>query len=88
MLKKYRTDLEKKGSIVLKVKAKPGASKSAVVEIMSDGTIKVSIAAAPEKGKANAELIKFLAKEFGVSKKDISIISGQGDRGKLVKITK
>jgi uncharacterized protein len=86
MLKKYIENLHKNGSVVLKVKARPGASKSFVVEVMSDKTIKINIAAAPEKGKANTALIKFLAKEMGVHKSDISIISGQGERVKLIKI--
>ncbi|MFC1616033.1 DUF167 domain-containing protein [Patescibacteria group bacterium] len=42
--------------------------------------------AAPEKGKANAELIKFLSKNLGISKSQISIISGKTDQLKLIKI--
>jgi uncharacterized protein (TIGR00251 family) len=39
--------------------------------------LKVKVAAAPEKGKANISLLKFLAKLLGVKKNSISIISGQ-----------
>ena len=37
-------------------------------------------------GKANAELIKFLAGFFGVSKGDIEIICGETSRDKLVRV--
>jgi hypothetical protein len=54
----------------------------------SGETIKINIAAAPEKGKANQELVHLLSKEFDVSRDSVKIISGAGDRVKLVKITK
>ena len=38
------------------------------------------------EGKANAELVKFLAKAFGVGKRDIDIISGELNRHKRVRI--
>ncbi len=53
---------------------------------MDDDTIKIRIKAAPEKGKANAELIKFLSKQYGLPKEKISIISGSTDRTKLIKL--
>ena len=49
-------------------------------------TIKIRVKAAPERGKANEELIKFLSKELDVSTAQISIISGKTDRIKLIRI--
>lgn len=49
-------------------------------------TWKIKIKAVPEKGKANQELIRFLAKKYQVSKDQIVIISGAKDRLKLVRI--
>ncbi len=68
----------------LRIKVVPGKAKTAIVGQMSDGeTWKCDVAAAPEKGKANAELLKFFHKQFGVS---ADIISGGTDRIKLVKL--
>jgi hypothetical protein len=53
---------------------------------MADGTLKVRIAAAPEKGKANAELCAFLARHYGVPKSAVTILSGQTSPRKLVRI--
>lgn len=55
--------------------------------VMDDETVKIRIAAPPEKGKANKELIKFLSKELSVSKEQITIISGKTEPVKLVKIS-
>ena len=47
---------------------------------------KIRIKAAREKGKANAELIKFLASYFKVSKSQIVIVSGRTEQIKLIRI--
>ena len=72
----------------LRIKVVPKSPKSEVVEIMADEekTIKIRIKAVPEKGKANAELIRFLSHELDVSKENISILSGKTDHLKLIKI--
>lgn len=41
----------------------------------------------PEKGKANKELIAFLAKKLKITKSSIQIISGELDRWKKIAIT-
>jgi len=66
---------------VFRVRVSPGASREKVAGC-HDGALKVSVAAAPEKGRANAALLKFLAKAMGVSRKDLSIVSGETDRNK------
>lgn len=54
---------------------------------MEDGiTYKVKIKAVPERGKANKELVEFLAKHFKVEKSNISIKSGNQSQIKLVNI--
>jgi len=70
----------------LRIKVIPGAPKTEIKGEMADGTLKITVAAAPEKGKANAALIKFLAEEYGVPKSAVIIISGAGVRLKLIKI--
>lgn len=51
-----------------------------------DGRLKVSVTAAPEKGKANKALCKFLAAELGLSKSQVHILSGHNSRLKEVLI--
>jgi uncharacterized protein len=80
--------LPRKGEVYLRVKVIPGAPKTEIKGEMADGTLKISVAAAPEKGRANQALVEFLAAEFGVPKAGIKIISGAGARIKLVKITR
>jgi len=70
----------------LRVKVIPKSSKNEVVGYMADGTLKVKIAAVPEKGKANAALCKFLAGHFGVSAREVEILSGETSHLKRVRI--
>lgn len=68
------------------IKAFPGAGKTEVKGIMDDGTVKINLKAPADKGKANQELVRFLASEFGVGRDGVAIISGWTSRAKLVKI--
>jgi len=86
MLNKFKTQLESKDEIYLKVKVHSGAGKTDIIDIMEDNTIKIDIVALPIKGRANHELIKFLAKKFEVNKNNVKIISGIRDKVKLIKI--
>lgn len=70
----------------LKIKVTPRSHKTEIQEVMADGTIKIRLKSVPEKGKANAELIKFLSKELSVAKENISIIAGKSEQTKLIKI--
>jgi hypothetical protein len=88
MLEKYVKKLADNKEIYLRIKVLAGAGKTGLIEEMADETLKIAVAAVPEKGKANLELIKYLAKEFGVAKSGVKIISGAGERLKLVKITR
>lgn len=69
----------------IQVKVKPNAKQSAL-EKQADGSWKASIKAPPVDGKANAELIQLLAKEFGCSKSQVDIIRGESARLKTVQL--
>lgn len=77
--------IEKNDGIMFEVRVSPRATRSGIVG-EHDGALKVRIAAAPVDGAANAELIKVLAKRFGVAKSDIEIIGGQTSKNKTVRI--
>ncbi len=77
---------EKDGAIFFNVKVVPRSSKSEIVGEL-DGALKVKIASPPVDGAANAELIKLLAKTFGVSKSEIEITGGHTSKNKQLKIS-
>jgi uncharacterized protein (TIGR00251 family) len=76
----FRTDGDK---ILLNIKAVPGASKTELAGI-KDGHLRIRIAAAPEDGKANAELLNFLSRVLGCAKRDLQFVSGEKSRLKVV----
>jgi uncharacterized protein (TIGR00251 family) len=69
-----------KNGCVVRIKLSPSASFCGFGELFvnADGQtyLKAYITVAPEKGKANKEIIKVLAKELGISKQQIELISG------------
>jgi len=71
--------------ILLKVYLQPKASKNEIVGPYRDG-IKVSVTAAPVEGRANEVLLKFLAKEFGVTPSSVEIVRGHHSREKIIRI--
>lgn len=86
MLNFIISKLEQESPLYLRIKVLPKSNKNEFAEFLADETIKIRIKAVPEKGKANAELIKFLSKELKLPKSHISIISGKTDQVKLLKI--
>lgn len=73
-------------STTLRVKVIPRAPRSEIVGTMADGTLKVRIAAVPERGKANDELCRLLADHFRVPPASVSVVSGKTSTVKLVRI--
>jgi hypothetical protein len=73
--------------VVFQVLAKPRASKSAV-RGARDGALEIAIAAPPVDGEANEELVRFLARAFGVPARAVTIERGEGGRHKRVHIAR
>jgi len=71
------------GKIKLEIKALPAASKTEFSGV-KDGRLKIRLAAAPEDGKANAELLNLLSKTLGCPKRDLQILSGEKSRLKTI----
>ncbi len=67
------------------VRVQPGAKRTEIVRFR-DGVWHIKLAAAPEKGKANRELIEFLSDLLGVSKSQISIEKGTTGKTKVVAV--
>jgi uncharacterized protein (TIGR00251 family) len=78
--------IEKDDSVEFRVRVVARASKNEIVGI-HDGALKVRIASAPLEGAANAALVKLLAKQFGVSRSAIDIVSGEASKSKRIRIS-
>jgi uncharacterized protein (TIGR00251 family) len=73
-------------AIIFSVKVVPRSSKTVIAGVLGD-MLKIKLAAAPEKGKANESLVEFLADILGVRKNAIKIISGHTSPVKTIQIT-
>lgn len=77
---------EKENGVTFAVRVQPRASRSEIAGERG-GALKLRLAAPPVDGAANAELISFLAKRFGISRSQIIIISGLTSKNKVIRIT-
>ncbi|SER74067.1 hypothetical protein SAMN04490244_102365 [Tranquillimonas rosea] len=68
----------------LRLRATPGASRDAIVE--EAGQLRVHVTAPPADGKANAAILKMLAKALGVPKSRLSLVRGASGRDKVVRV--
>ena len=75
-----------KSGAALVVRVTPRASKNEIVDILSDGTVKVHLTAPPVEGKANAALLKLLAKVLDVPITKLEVVAGIGGRDKLISV--
>jgi uncharacterized protein (TIGR00251 family) len=69
--------------VVLQVRAVPRSSRNRIGEALGD-RLKIKIAAPPVDAAANDELIRFLAKQFGLPKVSVELIRGDTGRNKTV----
>jgi uncharacterized protein len=69
-----------------RVKVIPKSSKTELTGYLPDGTWKVKIAAAPEKGKANKALCAFLAEKLGVPRSRVHIVTGETSHLKSIHV--
>ncbi len=63
------------GCIFLRVKAKPGAREDGVLGVRGAELV-VAVRVPPEKGKANAEIARVLARALGVPRDDVVLKLG------------
>lgn len=69
----------------IKIKVITKARQSSVVS-NADGSLTVKVHAAPDKGRANREVVALLAETFQVARSQVEIISGLTSKTKLVRI--
>lgn len=66
----------------LKLIVQPKAKKTKILGV-HDGMVKLAIASPPVDGKANKEVVAFLADFFKLKKSEVSIVSGERSRRKI-----
>jgi uncharacterized protein YggU (UPF0235/DUF167 family) len=72
--------------VTLKVVVRPGASRDGILRVDARGLV-IGVVAAPERGKANIELIEIVARMAGVARSAVELIAGTAARRKLLRIT-
>jgi uncharacterized protein (TIGR00251 family) len=82
-----KNNLSQNGETILQIKCSPGANKTEWYSLL-DGEkpiAKLRVAAAPERGKANLVITKFIQKDFNCT---AEITSGHTSSIKLLKLWK
>jgi uncharacterized protein (TIGR00251 family) len=77
--------------VVLMLHVQPGAKRTEVAGIhgeREDARLRIRLAAPPVDGKANAELLRFLALAFGVPQRAVALLRGDASRQKAVRVTR
>jgi uncharacterized protein (TIGR00251 family) len=76
---------EQSGGVTIPIRAVPRAARN-VLDGVTEGSLRVRLTAPPVEGAANKALIGFLAEVLGLPKRDVSIVTGEHGRRKLVRI--
>ena len=78
------------GGALVAVRLAPSSSANAIRGIARDAGgsayLKAAVTAAPEGGKANAALLKLLAKTWRLPKTSLTVASGATSRHKVVRV--
>lgn len=72
-------------SILIRVKAVPGASCDSIAGVLGD-RLKLRISAPPEDGKANKSICKLLAKALSLKPSQVEIENGHTNPEKTIRI--
>jgi uncharacterized protein (TIGR00251 family) len=69
----------------LRLRVSPGARRTELAGRYADGW-KVRVSAAPERGRANEAVIGLLARQLGINREAVSVVSGHAARDKVVEL--
>jgi len=72
--------------LVLSLRVQPRASRNEVLEVR-DGRLLIRTTAAPADGKANKAVIRLLADFLDIAPSRISLVRGQTQRNKIVRVS-
>jgi len=77
---------ETQDGVCLRLRVQPKSSKCRLAGV-HDGALKLRVTAPPVDGKANAAVVKFIAKILSVPKSAVAIVSGAQGRVKRVRVS-
>jgi uncharacterized protein (TIGR00251 family) len=69
----------------LRVRVTPRAKRNEIGSFR-DGVLQVRVAAPPAEGKANASVLKLLAKRLRVPRSSLQVVQGESSRDKVIRI--
>jgi uncharacterized protein (TIGR00251 family) len=81
----YKLHNGKKGA-ALAVRVTTRAMNNKILGALSDGTIKIHIAAAPTDGQDNRALVEFLSEILDIAVDRIEVVAGDTGRDKLISV--
>lgn len=71
------------------VRVVPRASRTGIAGVMGEGegaVLKIALAAPPVEGKANAELIAYLADVLEIARSKVEVVAGKQSKNKVVRV--
>ena len=78
--------MENKSNSKVSIKVLPNAARNEILGL-SGGVWRIKVAAAPDKGKANKELISFLSEVLELKRDDLCIFRGHTSHNKIISVT-
>ena len=76
---------DSEGGSLLAVRAQPGASRDRIVGLHGRA-LKIAVTAPPEKGRANAAIVRVLARALRVARGSVTVHSGGTSRDKWIRV--
>ncbi len=78
--------LETGGGIRLRLRVKPGGRQQRLIGAYG-GALKLEVSAAPEKGRANAAVIRLLSETLGIRRNQVELVAGTSSQDKIAVLT-
>ncbi len=76
---------EFEGGVKFSVQVKPNSRKTELI-VETDGTLRMNVAAPPSSGKANREIVRWLAKRLRRPSSEVRLIGGLRSRTKTIAV--
>ncbi len=73
-----------KDGVYVKLRVSPGAKYTGIKGLYGEGALRLSVAAPPAEGRANAQVERYLARLLEVSRSGVVVVKGAQSRDKLV----
>jgi uncharacterized protein YggU (UPF0235/DUF167 family) len=78
--------LQAGSGVRLRLRVKPGGRRQRLIGAYG-GALKLEVSAAPEKGRANAAVIRLLADALGLQRNQVEIVGGASSQDKTAVLT-